>query len=283
MEKLKKIFFKQNLTWFKIIIFSVVSGVITGLIPLIKFLDKTSIHNIAVCFEMWIFLAMFIILNSEKPFEAGIKTFIFFLISQPLCYLVQVPFYRDGFGIFMYYKYWAMLTVLTFPGAIIAWYTKKSNWLSVAILSVALFLLSFELYEHLNTFINNFPYQVLAVIFIIFEIALFTKMIFVDKHKRIALYCISIVFFIIASFYTYRVNKNIDYVAIYFFEENNEYSIVEYDDNVIVELNNNVLRAKTKEYGKYLIKIKDKNDDIIEMSFVASEYETSLQILDDAN
>lgn len=283
MNKIKNFFYKQNLTWFKIIVISIISGVITGLIPLIKILNNTSIHNIAVCFEMWIFLAMFIILNSKKPLEAGLKTFVFFLISQPLCYLVQVPFYRDGFGIFMYYPYWAKLTILTFPGAIIAWYTKKENWISVAIISVTLFILNFELIEHFNTLIKYFPHQLLAVIFISFEIILFIKMIFNDKKKRIGLYIISLVFFVFASFYTVYSNeasKNPDYVAVCFLEKDNEYSIVKKDEIVDVEFDENVIRAKTKECGEYIIKIKDKNNNIINFSFVVTDDETNLEILD---
>ncbi len=286
MNKIKKIFYEQNLTWPKVIIFSIICGVITGLIPLIKIFNNTSIHNIAVCFEMWVILAMFIILNSKKPLEAGLKTFVFFLISQPICYLVQVPFYRDGFEIFMYYTYWAKLTILTFPGAIIAWYTKKENWISVAILSVALFLLNFELYEHFNTMVKNFPYQILAVIFIIFEILLFIKMIFNDKKKRLALYIITLVLLAFVVWYTVHSNeasKNIDYFAVYILEKDNEYSIVEKDENVNVELDNDVLRVKTKECGEYIIKIKDKNNNIISFSFTVTDYDTNLDILDNMN
>lgn len=283
MDKIKKIFYEQNLTWFKIIVFSIISGVVTGLIPLIKILDNTSIHNIATCYEMWVLLAMFIILNSKKPLEAGLKTFVFFLISQPLCYLVQVPFYRDGFGIFMYYSYWAKLTLLTFPGAIIAWYTKKQNWLSILILSVALVLLSFELCTHFNTLINSFPYQLLAVIFILLEMFLFIKMIFDDKKKRIVLYIISLILLVFASFYTAYTNeasKHPDHVALYFLEKDNEYSIVEKDESVDVDFNQDVLVAKSKECGEYIIKIKDKNNNIIKFSFIVTDGETKLEILD---
>lgn len=281
MDKIKKIFYEQNLTWVKVILFSIICGVITGIIPLIKILDNTSIHNIAVCFEMWILLAMFIILNSKKPLEAGLKTFVFFLISQPLCYLVQVPFYRDGFGIFMYYTYWAKLTLLTFPGAIIAWYTKKENWLSVAILSVALFILSFELFGHFSTFIKSFPYQLLAVIFILFEIILFIKMIFNDKKKRIVLYSLCLVFLMFSAFYTVHTNEAINQVAIYLLKEDNEYSIVEKNDSVDVEIRGNILQAKSKEFGDYIIKIKDKDNKIINFSFVVNDYGVDLEILDD--
>ncbi len=41
--------------------------------------------------------------------------FFFFLISQPLIYLLQVPFSSMGFELFIYYKYWFIWTLLTIP------------------------------------------------------------------------------------------------------------------------------------------------------------------------
>lgn len=286
MNKIKKIFYEQNLTWFKLIILSIICGVITGIIPLIKVFDNTSIHNIAECYEMWVLLALFIILNSKKPLEAGLKTFIFFLISQPLCYLVQVPFYRDGFGIFMYYSYWAKLTLLTFPGAIIAWYLKKENILSVLIFSVALCLLNLELFHHFSTLIHSFPYQLLAVLFILFEIIMFINIIFKDKKKRIVLYVISLIFFVCSLFYNLHINKinsNLLQNAAYVLDENNSYSVIYKDEDVDVKFSNNLLVATPKEIGEYIIKIKDKEDNIISFSLIVTEKDSDIKIVDNVD
>ena len=51
-----------------------------------------------------IMFAMIIISNCKTPKEAAAKTFVFFLISQPLIYLLQVPFSWQGWGLFHYYK-----------------------------------------------------------------------------------------------------------------------------------------------------------------------------------
>lgn len=286
MNKIKKTFYDQNLTWFKVIVFSVICGVITGIIPLIKIFDNTSIHNIAECYEMWVFLALFIILNSKKPLEAGFKTFVFFLISQPLCYLVQVPFYRDGFGIFMYYSFWAKLTLLTFPGAIIAWYSKKENLLSLLIFSVALCLLNLELFRHFSTLITSFPYQLLAVLFILFEIIIFINIIFNNKKKRIVLYVISLIFFICSFFYNSHVNKinsNLLQNAAYVLDENNSYSVIYKDEGVDVKFSNNLLVATPKKSGEYIIKIKDKDDNIICFSLIVTDKDSDLNIIDDVD
>ncbi|MCF0115738.1 MAG: hypothetical protein HUJ56_10310 [Erysipelotrichaceae bacterium] len=281
MNKLKTIFYHQNLTWIKLILFSITCGVITGIIPTISFFTPTSIHNIAVCFEMWVLLAMFIILNSKKPLEAGLKTFVFFLISQPLCYLVQVPFYYDGFGIFRYYPYWAVLTVLTFPGAMVAWYIKKENWLSVGLLSIVLSLLSFELVEHFVTLMKSFPYQLLAVLFILLEIILFIPMIFKEKNKRITLYAITVVLLIIAATSNYVTSHSRpDNVGFYVFEEVTEYTLVEKDDNVKVEITDSYIKASTKENGTYTILVQDKEGTMYEYILTVKDAETSLELVE---
>ena len=111
---LSKLFGGIRMTWKRLIIFAVISGVITGLIALLV-PDNNSIHQIAVTFEAWIVLAIIVVVNCEKPAEAALKTFVYFLISQPLVYLVQVPFNRLGFGLFRYYwPYWFIWTAAAY-------------------------------------------------------------------------------------------------------------------------------------------------------------------------
>ena len=122
-----KIFGGIKLTWKRLILLAVISGIITGLIALL-IPDGNSIHQIAVTFEAWIVLAIIVIVNCDKPLDAALKTFVYFLISQPLVYLIQVPFNRLGFGLFNYYwPYWFIWTVATLPGGFIAWYIKKET------------------------------------------------------------------------------------------------------------------------------------------------------------
>lgn len=198
---MKELFKEEDMTWKKTILFSIICGVVTGLIALIKPIEKTSIHNIAVCFEAWIFLALFIILKCKTPKDAALKTFVFFLISQPLCYLVQVPFYWDHFGIFRFYSYWFKLTLLTLPGGYVAWYLKKDNIFSMIIMICAIILLSFECGQHFHTLVKSFPYQLIAVGFIIFEVIFFVDLNFKEKSKKTILYTISGILFILSTMY----------------------------------------------------------------------------------
>ena len=107
------------MTWPKLILFAVISGIITALIALLV-PEGNSIRQIAVTFEAWVVLAIIIVVNCEKPLEAACKTFVYFLISQPLVYLIQVPFSRLGWELFGYYRYWFYWTLATFPGGYIA-------------------------------------------------------------------------------------------------------------------------------------------------------------------
>lgn len=50
--------------------------------------------------EAWVFFAVIIIANAKSSLDSALKTFVFFLISQPLIYLLQVPFTWQGWGSF---------------------------------------------------------------------------------------------------------------------------------------------------------------------------------------
>ena len=125
MKKIKKIFGEIDLTWTKLITLAVIAGVYTALMALIPSLKNTSFHDIVVTFEVWILFGIIIIMNSKSAIDSALKCFVFFLISQPLVYLIQVPFNSLGFGIFVYYKYWFIWTILTIPMGYIGYYMKK--------------------------------------------------------------------------------------------------------------------------------------------------------------
>ena len=103
---MKKLFGEINLTWKKLIVFSVLAGVYTAVMTLIPATKDTSFRDIAISFECWILFGIIIICNSKSPLDSALKCFIFFLISQPLVYLIQVPFSSIGWRLFVYYKYW---------------------------------------------------------------------------------------------------------------------------------------------------------------------------------
>ena len=97
--------------------------------------------------------------------ESALKTFVFFLISQPLVYLVQVLIGYKGWEIFSFYKYWFIITIFTFPGAYIGWHIKKNNVLADIILSVMTVMLAQLGVFFCRDMIANFPNHLLSTIF----------------------------------------------------------------------------------------------------------------------
>ena len=160
----RKLFGGVRMTWTRLIVFAAVSGFATALIALLV-PDGNSIRQIAVTFEAWIVVAIFIVTNCEKPLEAACKTFVYFLISQPLVYLIQVPFSPLGWKLFGFYGYWFCWTLATFPGGFIAWYIKRDDWIGAVIHSVALAALIWFGAGYLKQLIGNFPQYLLATLF----------------------------------------------------------------------------------------------------------------------
>lgn len=173
---LSRIIKATEATYKNVICFAVICGIITGLIldvELFKIpsLMDNSLYNIGICFEFWVFATMIIVSRTRKPLEAACKVFVYFLISQPLVYLMKVPVDPRGWGVFVDYKGWFVWTLLTFPGAYIAWYTNKKSNMSIAIFMVAILFLSYEFAQHFDVLIGHFPFQLLACAFILYQVA----------------------------------------------------------------------------------------------------------------
>ena len=105
VKSIQKLFGGMNLTWPKLIIAALIAGVFTAVMAIIPALHYTSFIAITVTFEVWILFGILIIMNSKSNLDSAWKCFVFFLISQPLVYLIQVPFSSLGWGLFGYYKY----------------------------------------------------------------------------------------------------------------------------------------------------------------------------------
>lgn len=182
---LNKLFFKTEMTWKRVILFAIGVAVFTAAMLVIPFTIHTSLSNPGTYLESWILFALIIIMNCNKSLEAGLKTFVFFLISQPLIYLLQVPFSSLGWQIFMFYPQWGLLTLLTFPGAMIAWLIKKDNVLSAIILSFATMYLTFQGIYFMCEMLNFFPHNLLSFIYCFVLIFVFILVLLKNKRNRI--------------------------------------------------------------------------------------------------
>lgn len=190
-----------EMTWKRLLLLSVAAGVISGGLLCIPVLDDTSLTDNGASYEWWIFLAIVIITNCKKPLEAACKTFVFFLISQPLIYLVQVPFCWLHWGIFAYYPPWFVQTLLTFPGAFLGWLVTKKKWYSLLILSPMLALLAVTCMGYLHGTLYVPPWHILTELFCVAVMFALVLGIFDDK-RLIAAGCVLNVALLTAFFFT---------------------------------------------------------------------------------
>ncbi len=186
IKTVKKLFGGVNLTWSKLIVSAIVAGVLTAVAAIIPALRYTSFHAITVTFEVWILFGILIILNSKSNLDAACKCFAFFLISQPLVYLIQVPFSQLGWQLFGYYRTWFIWTLLCFPMGFIGYYMKKDKWWGYLILLPMIALTASSYCTYFSDFQFNMPKYVLITLFCACAITLYPVLIFQNKTIRIA-------------------------------------------------------------------------------------------------
>ena len=88
MKKLSAAFGTLPMTWPVVCAFAAIIGIYVGVINQIPILYDTSFRDIAVSYEWWVLFAVLIVSNCKNAKEAGLKCLVFFLISQPVIFLV---------------------------------------------------------------------------------------------------------------------------------------------------------------------------------------------------
>lgn len=176
----------MNLSWPKIIIFAIVAGVYTALVSIFPQVADTSLHTIAVTFEVWILFGLIIIMNAKSNMDSALKCFVFFLISQPLVYLLQVPFSALGWGLFQYYKRWFIWTILCLPMGYIGYYMKKDKWWGYIILLPMILLTAGSYRQYLSDFTFCYPYYILISVFCAAAMLIYPNVLFKDKKIKTA-------------------------------------------------------------------------------------------------
>lgn len=191
---MKKLFGEIDLTWKKLIIFAIITAIYTATMAIIPITKDTSFRDIAATLEWWILFGVIIISNSKSPKDSALKCFVFFLISQPLIYLLQVPFSWQGWHLFSFYKYWFMWTLACLPMGYIGYYIKKDNILSIIILLPMLILLSIIGVGFISSTIEDFPHHLLSGIFCFTAIILIILGVLSKKKNKIISFSIIILF-----------------------------------------------------------------------------------------
>ena len=205
MKKLlDKLFHGIEMTWRRIIVSAVLIAAYTAVMLLIPALRLTSFRDIGGDIPCWIMFAMIIISNCKTPKEAAAKTFVFFLVSQPLIYLFQVPFSAEGWSLFRYYPPWALWTAMTIPMALIGWYTRRKGWLAPVILSAMTCLLASMAVSYLYGFLKFPPYKILSCIACVIFIAMLIPGILQEKKQRVLAACIAAAAVAVSGYMLFR-------------------------------------------------------------------------------
>lgn len=181
---MKELYGKWGMSWFKVILFAVITGIYTGAVMLIPFLKDTSFQDIGISYEWWVIFAVLVVVNCEKGWEAMLKCFVFFLISQPLVYLVQILFgaLTLEMGVYYYSRIWLPMTFLTLPGGFIAYFCKKQNLLGGIILGLGNSIQAIMAASYFAAAIHAFPHHLLSAI--VSVVSIFVMSFGIHKERK---------------------------------------------------------------------------------------------------
>ena len=193
---MKKVFGGINLTWPKVIIMAIVAGVYTAIMAMLPIAKDTSFSDLTVTFEVWILFGIFIIMNSKSAKDSALKCFIFFLISQPLVYIVQDVINHSNL-LFTYYRFWVIWTIACIPMGFIGYYMKKDKWWGLLILIPMLLLTGEECAGYLSKTMFSFPRHLLTTLFCISALIIYPLAIFNNKKVKTIGVVISVLIIII--------------------------------------------------------------------------------------
>ncbi len=197
--KLRKLFGGLEISWKRLILFAVVAGIYTGIMAILPAVRDTSFHDIAKSFEWWVFFGILIITNSRSAKESALKCFVFFLISQPLVYLVQAPFHPEGLRLFRFYPGWFVWTLCTIPMGCIGYWMKQEKWWALLILTPVLLFVGFHYESFLSATLSFFPRQILSAGFCAITMLLYPLGIFENKKLRRAGLAVSLAILLVMT------------------------------------------------------------------------------------
>ena len=176
------------MSWIHVIVFAVVAGAWTAAMNMIPITEGTSFRDIAITYEWWLIFAFIIAANCKKPWECALKIFVFFLISQPLIFGLEVVFGGLDAQLAYYYIYsnWGPKIIMTLPGGFIAFFINKQNWLGAIILGLGNAIQAIMGVVYIGEMMKNFPFHILSVIVSFASIFIMAWCIQKEKKFRIA-------------------------------------------------------------------------------------------------
>ena len=270
MERIKKVFGGIEITKKKLIIFAIIAGAYTAIMAMLPIAKDTSFADITISFEVWILFGILIIMNSKSANDSALKCFAFFLISQPLVYLIQDVINHSNLFL-TYYRFWIAWTIATFPMGFIGYFMKKDKWWGLVILTPILIFLGLHYSGFLNQTIYSFPYHLLSTMFCFITLLLYPICIFNNKKVKTAgiiissliILAMTIITFINKTGYNTTILVNGGEAGAVFDDSYNVYLedskygkvYIEYDES----LEDYKINAEFKRSGKTNVIIEDSN------------------------
>ena len=257
----EKIFGGLNMSWLAVILFAVGTAILTCVFLLVPVFKDTSFERMGVTVEAWILFAVLIMANCKKPLESALKVFVFFLISQPLIYLIQVPFSEKGWHLFGYYKFWFILTLCTFPMAYIGWYIRKKNWLSLLILMPILYILTSYSLSGFQDAIRRFPRMLVMAVFCLGQALLYLYAFTENIRQKLVGFAVPL----IAAIILLLVRPQLDFEGTNFLPGNpalTENAVVSVENTEIAEITiengeDSLIRVHGRKFGTTSFSVKD--------------------------
>ena len=247
MEKVKKIFGGIDLNWKKLIIFAIIAGVYTAIMAMLPIAKNTSFADITISFEVWILFGILIIMNSKSAKDSALKCFIFFLISQPLVYLIQDIINHSKLFL-TYYRFWVVWTICTIPMGFIGYYMKKDKWWGLVILTPMLIFLGIHYSGFLGETLFYFPFHLLSALFCAVTLLLYPICIFNNKKVKIIGIIISLIILIVMTLISFTNNTTYNTTLLVSDSETCEV----FDDSYKVYLENEKIGKVNIEYDESL-------------------------------
>jgi len=186
-EIMKRLFGDLKMSWLKVVLFAVIAGVYTGTVMLFPVLKDTSFQDIGISYEWWVIFAVIVVVNCKKSWEAMLKCFVFFLISQPLVYLVEVGAGSLSFDMGWYYyrSIWLPMTFLTLPGGLIAYFCKKQNIPGAVILGLGNTIQLMLALSYFGRAAKAFPHHILSGLVCVASIVVMSLCIQKERRGRL--------------------------------------------------------------------------------------------------
>ncbi len=206
---MKKLYGGLKMSWLTVILFAAAAGVYTGIVMLADALEGTSFQDIGIAYEWWVIFAVIIVVNCDRNREAMLKCFVFFLISQPLVYIVQILFGPLTVSQAWYYyrTIWLPATFLTLPGGFIAYYCKKQNMLGAVILGLGNTIQAFMGVSYLCQAFKSFPHHLLSGI--VCFASIFIMSFYIQNEKKYRLVSILLALILAGAFTAYILTNGL--------------------------------------------------------------------------